>query len=283
MSDSKSGNENDPGGKSGNHLLVVDHKSEIKKYVEGFLSNDDVVKIESLAGLKKYGRESIPYLIEEIVKKSQRQFYYDDIISAISEIGKPPNVAFIDALGCINELKKPDDFYLLDSIVEAIKKTKNKEAIVPLCEKLKLLNEKIAQNKDNKLISDLCEATKVRIHFVLSELDWKNELDDLLQMLGDGKKRVRDGIIQTLAKIGDKRALIPLLRLYETEVVISFSISQQIKFAFRDIVKRNKVCSSDEIFKSLTPNEKAQLEKLYPKTKSENGNNHDNNPNPGKN
>jgi hypothetical protein len=97
-------------------------------------------------------------------------------------------------------------------------------------------------------------------------------------MLGDGYKRIREGVIDALAKIGDKRALVPLIRLYNLELDISYSGAKNIKHAFREIVRREKILPRDPVFEDITHQERLTLEKfLYPKLRS-NGQGEDTNP-----
>jgi HEAT repeat protein len=86
-------------------------------------------------------------------------------------------------------------------------------------------------------------------------------------MLGDGRKRVRDGIIDAVTRIGDRRALVPLVRLFDIDEHVTFSGAQFIKEAIREIARRERVTSEDKLFKDLSAPERAALDRVFPKSK----------------
>jgi HEAT repeat protein len=110
-----------------------------------------------------------------------------------------------------------------------------------------------------------CELAKVKIHRALVEFGEKGGLADLLEMLGDGRKRVRDGVVETVTRIGDRRALVPLVRLYDIDEHVTFSGAQFIKEAIREIARREHVTPDDKLFKELTVAERAALDRVFPK------------------
>jgi HEAT repeat protein len=112
-----------------------------------------------------------------------------------------------------------------------------------------------------------CELAKVKIHRALAETNEKGGLDDLLVLLGDGRKRVRDGVVEAVSRIGDKRALVPLVRLYDIDEHVTYSGAQFIKEAIREIARREHVTPEDKIFKDLTLAERAALDRVFPKSR----------------
>jgi hypothetical protein len=83
-------------------------------------------------------------------------------------------------------------------------------------------------------------------------------------MLGDGRKRVRDGVVEAVTRIGDRRALVPLVRLYDIDEHVTFSGAQFIKEAIREIARREHVTPDDKLFKELTAAERAALDRCVP-------------------
>ena len=117
------------------------------------------------------------------------------------------------------------------------------------------------------------ELTRVKIHETLAEWADVSGLRDLMKLLGDGRSRVRSGVVASLSKIGDRNALVPLLRLHALEGPVSSSGEQEMKAAFREIVRREGVGRDDTLFARLKEEERATLERLYPsKLKTSNGN-----------
>jgi len=103
---------------------------------------------------------------------------------------------------------------------------------------------------------------RMKIHCLLGEMNSPVGLDDLLALLGDGTKRVPGDIIETLAKIGNRNALVPLVRMYPVESEISELGARYIKETCRAIIRREKLSKSDPLFDKLTEPEKDNLNKI---------------------
>lgn len=272
MSEEASGKSDVLPGRNSTVAVANSRTEEIKRHIKELLNEDSLLTTEAISELEKYGEEAARVLVETLFKKSSQPELHDNLTTALEEIGKPSVNALIHALGHITEIKNPEAVYLLESIVETLGKIKDKHAFAPILEQIDKLNKAVKRNHNAALV-DISEAAKTRIHLILSENGIRDGLEDLLAMLGDGKSRVREGIIEAVAKIGDNRALTPLLRLYEIETPVSFSGAQQIKTAFKEIVKKYNVDINDRVFKTITVQEKATLEKIYPKLRvAENGN-----------
>ena len=87
-------------------------------------------------------------------------------------------------------------------------------------------------------------------------------------MLGDGRRRLRDGIIESVTRIGDRRCLVPLVRLYDIDEHVTYSGAQFIKEAIREIARRERVTPEDRLFKDLTPAERATLDRVFVKSRN---------------
>lgn len=106
------------------------------------------------------------------------------------------------------------------------------------------------------------QSVRIKIHTLLGEMNSPVGLDDLLALLGDGNKRIQGEVIETLGKIGNKNTLIPLIRMYPIEANISELGARYIKLTCREIVRREKISKSDQIFCNLTEPEKDTLDKI---------------------
>jgi hypothetical protein len=147
------------------------------------------------------------------------------------------------------------------SLAETIGRIGNRRLETSIAGQLEKLNRRIKANH-HRLLTDVCVAAKVRIHTTLAGIDSTLGLDDLLSMFGDGRHRVADGLVAALEKIGDRRALVPLVRLHAIEEAVTFSGALQIKATIREIVRREKLTSKDRSLKDLNPEERAALDKL---------------------
>jgi HEAT repeat protein len=247
-------------------VLAPAAKEEIRKHVKDLLSDDFTVREASLSSLEKYGAVAAEAIVDALVKKPAEPHALTSFTDALAEIGKPSLNVILHALNHIGEVKRSEDVYLIENFVDILSLLRDRRAAAPLLEQLSKLNAAIKRNHNAQLVH-CCEAAKVKIHRALVEFGEKGGLGDLIEMLGDGRKRVRDGIIEAVTRIGDKRSLVPLVRLYDIDEHVTFSGAQFIKEAIREIARREHVTPDDKLFKDLAPAERAALDRVFPKSK----------------
>jgi HEAT repeat protein len=258
--------------KAGSHkhvpaAVLSPAKKEIERHLKDLLSHDFNVRAVSATELGKYGEDAAEAIVDSLIKKADQPHALANFSDALAEIGKPSLNVILHGLTHLLELKRVQDVYVLESFVELLGLLRDRRATGSLLEQLAKLNRTIKRNHDRQLVH-CCEAAKVKIHRVLVHLGEKGGLEDLLETLGDGRKRVRDGVVDVLTRIGDRRALVPLVRLYDIEEHVSFSGAQFIKEAIREIARREKLSPDDRLFRELTPAEKSMLERILPRPKN---------------
>lgn len=241
------------------------HEQEIRKHIRDLCSDDFAVRAESISELEKYGQPAAEAIVHTLLKKAPQPDALVSYSEALEEIGKPSVNVILHALSHIPEVRRPEEVYVLESLVETLGRLGDRRAAEPLAQQLEKLNRAIKRNH-SRLLVDVCESAKVRILSILAELGSKAGLSDLLEMLGDGRRRVRAGIVQAVGQVGDRRALLPLIRLYAVEDDVSFAGAETIKDAFREIARRERIATDDAIFRGLN-GERAILEKLLPKAR----------------
>lgn len=261
MSDSHSGSLRE----KQNNAAAPAAREEIKKHVKDLLSDDFNVREASITSLEKYGAVAAEVLVDTLVRKPERQALVS-FSDALAEIGKPSLNVILHALNHIKDVKRPEDAYLLENFVDILAALHDRRAVPVLLEQLAKLNAAIRRNH-NAQLADCCGLAKVKIHRALVEFGEKGGLDDLIEMLGDGRRRVRDGVVETVTRVGDKRALIPLVRLYDIDEHVTYSGAQFIKEAIREIARRERVTPDDKLFKDLTLAERSALERVFPKSR----------------
>ena len=247
--------------------VLTPAKKEIEKHIKDLLSDDYKVRAASVSELGKYGEDAAEAIVESLIRKADHPHALTNFADALAEIGKPSLNVLLHALTHIVEVKRPQDVYLLESFVELLGFLHDRRATGPLLEQLAKLNHAVKRNHDKQLVH-CCEAAKVKIHRILIAFGEKGGVSDLLDMVGDGRKRVRDGVVDGLTRIGDRRALVSLVRLYDIEEHVSYSGAQFIKEAIREIARREKVTPDDRLFRDLTAAERAALERVFPKSKN---------------
>lgn len=262
--------ETEPGSsreKPGPAVLAPATKEEIRKHVKDLLSDDYSVRAASLSSLEKYGAVAAEAIVEALVKKPAEPHALTSLSDALAEIGKPSLNVILHALNHVLEVKRCEDVYLIENFVDILALLHGRRAAGTLMELLGKLNAAIKKNHHAQLVH-CCELAKVKIHRALAEFGEKGGLADLLEMLGDGRKRVRDGVVEAVTRIGDRKALVPLVRLYDIDEHVTYSGAQFIKEAIREIARREHVTAEDKLFKELTPVERAALDRVFPKSKN---------------
>jgi HEAT repeat protein len=250
--------------RAGASLVAPDRKEEIQKHIKELLSDNYTARAQSINELGKYGEDAAEALVDTLLKKPDHPHALANLSDALAEIGKPSINVLLHALNHLVEVKRCEDVYVLESFVDLLGMLHDRKAAAPLLEQVAKLNRAIRRNHDKQLVH-CSEAAKVRIHKVLIDLGEKGGLEDLLEMLGDGRRRVRDGVVETMTRIGDRRALVPLVRLHDIEEHVSWSGAQFIREAIREIARRERLGPEDRIFKDLASAEKASLERVFPK------------------
>ncbi len=258
--------DSEPGGNRSS-AVAQENKDQIQKHIKDLLSEDYTVRAASVRMLGKFGEEAAEALVDTLVKKSDHPHALANFADALAEIGKPSINVILHGFNHVLEIRKVEDVYLLESFVDLLAPIADRRVVAPLLEQLAKLDRRMKKNHDKQVVH-CCDAAKIKIHRILAGLGEKGGLDDLLEMLGDGRKRVRDGVVAALTRVGDRRAIVPLVRLYDIEEHVSFSGAQFIKEAIREIVRREHLAVDDKLFKDIVPAERAILDKVLPKAKT---------------
>ena len=182
------------------------------------------------------------------------------VTEALAVIGRPSLDVVLHAFSHIALIRREEDVSLIEHFLDLLTGQCDRRAVQMLIDQLAKLNAALQRGHPAQLIHR-CEAVKVRIHRILLRLGEKAGVDDLLQMLGDGRKRVRDGVVETVARSGDRRALVPLIRLCHLEEAASGAGARFVREAFVEVARRGQVTSDDKLFKDLTAPEQAVLER----------------------
>lgn len=240
---------------------------QIRKHVNELLSDDYAVRAASMTSLEKYGSAAAQVIVDTLVKKPEEPHALSSFTDALAEIGKPSLNVVLHALNHIVDVKRPADAYLIENFVDLLSSLRDRRAVPTLLEQLAKLNAAIRHNRHGQLVH-CCELAKVKIHKALIEFGERGGLDDLIDMLGDGRKRVRAGVVEAVTRIGDRRALVPLVRLYDIDEHVTFSGAQFIKEAIREIAVREGVTPEDRLFKDMNAAERMALDRVFPKSKT---------------
>lgn len=266
-------------------------ESDIQLIIQHLFSNEYEIRQKAIAYLNINQYIVTRPLVELLVKNITHHTLIFQLTYALEVIGKFAVPVLIEALNQVREIKTPMDELMIENICETLIRINDKNTVaVPVLlrhlqdtkAKIDQINKTIEQNAahlnenpaphtneahqssdiSSRKKLDFYQMVRMKLHYLIGEMNSTAGLDDLLELLGDGNKRVTGEIIETLGKIGNKNALIPLTRLYPIEADISELGARYIKMTCREIIRREKISKSDRIFDSLNGPEKDSLDKI---------------------
>lgn len=250
-------------------------EAEIQTILDSIFAEEFAVRQQNIGKLIRLGPVLARHLVDTLVRHTTNNTLLFQITYALEVIGKPAVKPLMEAMNNIGELKDTLDVAKLENISETLIRINDKSAAPLLAQRIKLANNEIgritqsangsAQNNASlqKKIG-FYHSVRLKLHDLLGKMKATDAIDDLLLLMGDGRKRVHEDVIETLSKVGDKRALVPLIRLYSVEMGVSELGARYIKLTCREIIRREKVAKSDSIFKELTADEKKVLDDIFP-------------------
>lgn len=246
--------------------IIAKRKKEIENLIKEVLSEDFKTSFTAITKLSAYGQEAAELLLDRLVLNPTDAEIYIKSSFVLKEIGRVCSVPLKKQIDKLGKIERMEDVICIQYIADLASQIQDKILIAPLIRLLERIDRHMMEVKDEE-IKYACEDAKEEVHFALASLDSHEALNDLLSMVGTGK-RISIILVQSLAKIGDKRALVPLIKQYIGEKEISSYAENEIKKAFKQIINRCKVAITDSIFDELDDEEKVVLHKLFAKRKS---------------
>ena len=255
--------------------------SEIQTILQNLFSEDYTTRQKIIVYLNINQHVIAKPLVEMLVKNTTHHTLVFQVTYALEVIGKSAVSVLLEALAKIGEIKTPLDVARMENISETLIRINDKSGATVLADYLRDIKARIDEinknvnHNNSHTPPDECwwssdlgkkmefyQMARMKIHCLLGEMNSPVGLDDLLALLGDGTKRVPGDIIETLAKIGNRNALVPLVRMYPVESEISELGARYIKETCRAIIRREKLSKSDPLFDKLTEPEKDNLNKI---------------------
>lgn len=236
------------------HLTVLD-------------SDDYVARAHSLLELEKLGKPAAKAIVESLLRDAKRIGRISTYSDALEEIGQPSVEVIVHALAHLGEVRRPEHAHLIENFAEVLARLGGKREAAHVAAQIPKLDAAIQRN-GNVVLVESCEKAKAAIYGMLADLAVRDVVDGLLSMLGDGRRRVRLGLVEAVGKIGDRRALIPLLRLHRLDEGVSAAGQGDVREAFLKIVRREQVGPGDAMFAELATEERTTLEKILGKPKA---------------
>ena len=237
-------------------------EATLKKHIRDLLDPNHRDRATSVDEVTKRGAVAAPLLVEALLKHPSAAWAHENLTTALEEIGKPAVDALLDALRGVRDFRRSETIYLVETIAQTLGRLDDRRAAGPLAACLHALNVELRKPETPADRAELLRAARSGVHLVLSRFGATDGVDDLLKILGDGRRRIHEEIVEALARVGDRRALPPLLRLYARELNVTEWSARNVKWAFREIARRERVDRDHRMFRGLSAAEDDLLDRL---------------------
>jgi hypothetical protein len=181
-----------------------------------------------------------------------------DALQALGKVSLDPVLSYLHEFDRFSEATQVQIVKGLVRLVGSIAPAEASQALNLLIKRLVAVQESGINRRSWHFIQQI----KMEIHAVLASLGCRSALDDLIALLGSGEEPVFPMVIQSVGLIGDRRALIPLIRLHALEGGETW-LCTEIRKAFRKIIRRENVDEAElRNLSGFTPPQLASLDQL---------------------
>jgi hypothetical protein len=240
---------------------------EIRQSIEDLLDGDYQTSIASLTCLTLHGSLAASTLLE-IARQTDDPYIHGQICIALEEIGRLSVEPLAAALEGMTQFTRDEHITLCGCLAESLVRIEEKRAAPMILKLIKRLNDAAAATRNENMKGKL-ESAAMRLHCLLGDFGVKEGVDELLKAIGDGRKRVHEDIVEALAKVGDRRAIQPLIRLHTLESGITEVGGRLTKWAVREIMRREKLTRDDPFFQTFLKEDAEIIEKMQPKPRTQ--------------
>lgn len=246
-------------------------ENDLAHLVNDLLGDDLETRLSALTDLAGNGKKGAEVLSRRLARTTD-PYAQDTLLAAIEEIQRPAFEPLLSVFARLSDPRSSQSFELIEDMARSLVYLGDRKAIPAVLEYLRRLKS-LAERSHEARVVERCHTTRLRLVLLLAEVGVSDGLPELLSLLKDGARRVPEAVVDALARIGDRRALLPLLRLHALEKRVSDWGARQIQTAFRTIARRETVGPHDPVFAGLAAAEKETLDRWLPKARK-NGKHH---------
>ncbi len=239
--------------------------NDLTNLVNDLLGDDLETRLSALSDLASNGKKGAEVLSRRLARTTD-PYVQDTLLAAIEEIQRPAFEPLLSVFARLNEPRSSLSFELIEDMARSLVYLGDRKAIPAVLEHLRRLKA-LAERSHEARVVERCHTTRLRLLLLLAEVGVSDGLPELLSLLKDGARRVPEAVVDALARIGDRRALLPLLRLHALEKRVSDWGARQIQTAFRTIARREHVGPNDPLFAGAAAAEKEALDRWIPKAR----------------
>lgn len=240
-------------------------ENDLDSMVDDLLRDDLETRLSAMSEIARHGRKGAEVLSRRLARTTD-PYVQDTLLAAIEEIRRPAFEPLLSIFARLGDPRSSQSFEMIEDTARSLVYLGDRKAIPAILEHLRRLKS-LAERSHEARVVERCHTTRLRLLLLLAEVGVSDGLPELLSLLKDGTRRVPETVIDALARIGDRRALLPLLRLHALERRVSGWGARQIQNAFRAIARREHVGPNDPLFSSLTAAERETLDKWLPRAR----------------
>lgn len=244
----------------------TDHQARLRTLIAEALSADYPARLQSAVRLGLEGEGAAEELIR-VLRKTNDETLFPIVTQILEAMGKEAHGPVLRALEFI-DLKRPADVYLAECLLDVIATSDNGRAARAAALVIDRCAAAAAGQKDEEL-TPLLQHARIKAHGLLADLCDRSRLDDLIQMSESEGPHLVPEIIEALREIGDRRAMRPLLRSYRVQE--SLALQDDIREAFLQVMRRENLSADDPFFQGFPEEEKASLQRMFPRIRNGNG------------
>lgn len=263
----------EPGGKgeiSGPSANRTSALSPTEALIEDLFSSDYATRVDAVRALQRLGREGADAMVAALLRMTDPAGF-PALTFAIEELGPIAAEPVIRALGTL-EIRRERDMYLVECLLDALRRLWSRRVASAIAALVDRFDEVVALHR-NSVLAGVARSVQLKALAILGEFGDRSRLDALMQRLQEEPVTLRPEVLAAVQKIGDRRALRPLLQTART--VGSSCFQQDVKEAIRVILKREGLDADSPALGDLSPEEKECLWKMFPRARlNGNGNGH---------
>ncbi len=238
------------------------HSQKIEQWVQELCSEDASKIFDAIQQLRKVGKPAASALVGAMAQDVGLAGPFIWAKVALKEMGGMSHEAVLNYLKKVYSIQNYKQFIVIMGLLDVLADYPNQRLEAPL---LRLLDrfQALQKKKLHARQTEILRLFRMSIHSILAEIGSREALEDLLKLLEPEALEEFDPL-DSIEKIGDRRALLPLLDLYlkEKEKKIS-SRARKTKRIFREIAIREGVASKDPMFQHLSPRYRKGLREIF--------------------
>lgn len=236
---------------------------DLKQDIETWLSQDVSRRNGSLSRILARGAAAAPALMDVMFRSADHELKKLQICNALREMGQSAIPHIAKALEKVQQVRSIADVAVIEDLTELLLQIDPRKTTALALQQLAKLNTVPLKNRP---LAEAINNARVKMVLCIAEEGQSPEaVDEVTALLGDGSVLVPVALFEVLQKSGDRRALVPLLRLFPRQNAASEHSGREIAEAFRAIVKREKVTAESPCFAECGGPEREQLSRWLTK------------------